>query len=347
MTTVNDWLFCQLVDCEGLMFPREPYYLGNSEISGQQEPFPEAESALLASLGMCGLDTKRGYGRVRIVITDATWRQAQREGRLHIRESVALLRYAIPLMQRIRVHDAGYLLNLQTLRAMPLMPPSLQSLPTTMMVMHLIDDRAQYAAFVVNKALRLGDASGELAQALRRSAHWSEVASRIDDIGEQFLVKWMSVECLCRTGVEEVINAKILAAAHLPTGNYFMQIPADDRAILRVETRFKTWTRRASALVERLRVARNSIAHSGYRELDLRDSMTESDLCTSMVLMDWAVRGAQDLAIKGLALGVLTVADLWRSYGRCVTAVQGASFKSEVLGTVIVALENASTLAEL
>ena len=339
----SDWMFCQLLDCGGAVFPREPFQVGHFEISGRLEPFPEGEAALVRSIGGYRLDAQRGYGRIRTVLVDADERQAKREGRLHVREAVTLLRHAYPFIDGIRILDAGYVMNLQTLQASPLIPSPMQAIGGTMF---LFDDRAQNPGFTLNRVLRLGDASGELGRALRRSAHWSDLAERIDDVGERFLMKWMAVECLCRVGVDEVINGKVCAAVPLPTSDYFRQLPPTDQAALLADPRFKIWTKRAATLVDRLRIARNDVAHSGYRELDLRDSMSEDEVRTSLRLMNHAVGGAQSLALKALVLGYSTVSELWANYGRCLVFSRHAPVATEVFGTVIFTLQNPQLLPD-
>jgi hypothetical protein len=339
---IRDWLFTALIDT-GSIIMRDPFQIGSFEITSRPEAIPAAEAALAQSIASFNY-AAQPYKRMRTTLVGCTSAEARRSGTLHAREALTLFKHSYWFVDHVRLLGAGCLTDLRALHAVPFVVSPVRSLGG---VAILRDDSLVHPTGVLNRLMRVDPSvHGELGLAVRRSAHWADLATRTEDLGERFFMRWLAIECLCRVDQDESINAKIAAAARFPNRRYEIALPADERTELAALTNYTLWRRRVNDLIDKLRDLRNAIAHSGFRELDLRASLTPREVYLARKLIGFAYQGVQTLALNALDLRLTTIAEMWNRYADCLLLRRQISVAHEVSRTIIFTFENPSGLDE-
>lgn len=334
----HDWLFSAAVDAGNLILPRDPFQLGGFEITRQVDPFPGVKEAFRESLTAFGYDTARDYVRMATLAPDCTQAEARRLGTLYAREALVLFRDSNVFVERLRLLESGYVMRMEDQAVFPLLPRATQNLVGAYI---LFDDHVTSPGYILNLLMRMPpERFGELGAAVRRSAHWADLATRTEDLGERLFMRWVSIECLCRVDANESINAKVAAAARFPGGMYEQRLPAHERAELAALPNYRVWRRRITDLIDKLRDLRNAIAHSGFRELDVRARMTDSEIQLAGQLLAFAYQGVGGLALRALELGITSIAGMWEQYVECLLPHRQLSIAGELRGTIIYSFEN-------
>jgi hypothetical protein len=257
---------------------------------------------------------------------------------LYAREALVLFRDSNVFVERLRLLESGYVMRMADQAVFPLLPRATQNLIGAYI---LFDDHVTNPGYILNLLMRMPpERFGELGAAVRRSAHWADLATRTEDLGERLFMHWVSIECLCRVDPNESINAKVAAAARFPGGLYEQGLPAHERAELAALPNYRAWRRRITDLIDKLRDLRNAIAHSGFRELDVRARMTDPEIQLAGQLLAFAYQGVGGLALRALELGITSIAVMWDHYVECLLPHRHLSIAGELAGTIIYSFEN-------
>jgi hypothetical protein len=123
----------------------------------------------------------------------------------------------------------------------------------------------------------------------------------------------------------------------MPRSRYFQQLPPRIKAAFAAEKGvIDPWAKRLGSLLDRTRVLRNSIAHQGARELEIRANLTEEDLETAVKVLEFIVPRLQALALAGIGRRMTRVADVWNNYGILFGDTKAeVPPTADVVGTVI------------
>lgn len=315
----SEWLLVMLVDAGNVVFEGHRVNVGNFEITKKREPFFEAESAFSQSIASYNYQLSSQHMRMRTLLKDCSFEEARREGRLHASESLNLLKYSHVFVDQMRLLEPGCLVDLHTLQAHAFINISSDWDKSLFGNIAIFDRRASFPLSVINRWMRLDPLQTvELWAAVRRSAHWADLADQAEDLGERFLLRWMAIECLCRVGRDDTISAKVAAAALLPSGRYEISLPSTERSALASVAEFGRWRKRLNLLIDKLRDMRNSIVHSGFREVDLSSLLNAYEIHVATRLLISACVGAQRMALGALELGIVTIEEMWSRYSECV-----------------------------
>ena len=317
----GDWLLCFLIDDGGgLVLPRPEYNLGQFSFSREQEPLPGCENALKESLEHYSLDRDGNYLRARTFFVNTAKNEIVRSGRLYLREALALFRHLrFNIGPELELLPAGYILDISTGNPEPVKRTPSEIIRRKMGMMGLLDEMADAHIAMVNTLLSTDPGVyGELGKAIRRFSHWSNHAAQADDYGEVLLMKWMSCETLMRVSETETLTPKFMAVSFFPTSRYFQCLPINEQAALSRVEDFKIWKALLNRMFDNLRDARNHIAHSGFREIEIDDFLSKEELQYSKRLLSKAMAALLRLSINGLILGVRSVEDLWKRFGECI-----------------------------
>jgi len=334
----HDWLFSGVVDGGNLALPRDPFQLGGFEITRWLDPFPGVAEALNTSLSAFGYDTSRAHLRMSTLVGYCTRAEARRQGTLFAREALMLFRNSNVFVQRLRLLEAGYLMRMSDRAAVPLLPSATANLIGPFM---MFDEHLTHPAHILNLLMRMPpERYGQLGAAVRRSAHWADLASRTEDLAEQLFMQWVSIECLCRVDPNESINAKVATAARFPSGRFEVVLPVDERAAIAALPNYREWRRRVTELINKLRDLRNDIAHGGFRELDVRARLDEREIYLARRLLAFAYQGVGTLTLHALERGITTIAEMWDRYAECLLPRRQISIARELSGTIIYTFEN-------
>lgn len=180
----GDWLFIALVDV-GSAVMRDPFQVGSFEITARREAFPSAETALAESLASYKYTAAEPYKRMRTTLVNCTRAEARRSGILHAREALTLFKHSHVFMDHVRLLEAGCLVELRDLRAVPFTVSPTRALGVVSII---LDDSLVHPAGILTRLMRLDPTIyGELGHAVRRSTHWADLATRTEDLGERFL----------------------------------------------------------------------------------------------------------------------------------------------------------------
>jgi hypothetical protein len=208
--------------------------------------------------------------------------------------------------------------------------------------MMVLDEVAHHPGLTINSLLSVNPVIyGELGQAVRRSTHWSHLGGTVDDWTEGFLLTWMAAETLTRVSVGDSLGTRWLAVLGFPSGRLTRQFKADDLRQLAAIPSYRHWRKRLQRLMDRARVVRNSIAHTGFRELDVGSHLSADDRLLVSRIFALLVPRLTSLALNGLSQRILTIRDLWRQFGQCLYLHRQVPLATEVAGTIIYSLEQA------
>lgn len=332
----SDWVFCLALDAPGLIFAHDPYCFGHSELTRHPDPMPGCEAALTESAGAFAVALREEQLRLRMFFLDCSAENAERYGRLHARETLDLFSLAHPLTGP-RLLEAGYLFDLKGEAAQPLLPSPQRATSKMMGTVALFDARATRPGVVLASLLAVSpETYGELGSAVRRSTHWARLAREAVDRGEKLMMFWMAGETLARVEEDEILTPKFVAASGFPYSRYLLSMTVEEQSALGAIQDHELWKRRLKKLFEKLREARNAVAHSGFRELDMGAFFDEREMQILERVMPLMVIRLQHMAVEGLAIGVRSIAGLWDQFGACASGRAGEpSFSTWVGGTVL------------
>jgi len=331
----SDWLYCELVRVGRLHF-RDPYCLGQAELTRKTEWHPNAEKALRESVAAFGLHLEPSYLRARCLFLDATRETVAEQGSLCVQEVAELLAFTMMTPSRPTSVSAGFMYDLRRDVSYSHRPPS-DTDSFGYPVFH-IDELAHQPKLMMDVVLAADPAlSGEVGSRLRRSAHWYRQGIEAKDISGRLLNLWIAAECLCKVGDDDVLTARFLAGLGMARGKYYQQLqPSHRMAYDAAKAILDPWRTKLAALFEAGRTLRNSIAHEGARELEVRASLGEGDLVTLVTALELLVPRLQNLALAALARRLISQEQMWDNYGVLYADIrQGAPPTADAIGTII------------
>jgi hypothetical protein len=330
------YVVCFALLGKNLILPRDPFSMGAFEFSRVPDPFPGCENALRTSLSVWEVASPDPI-RLRTTIQGTSHRNASQTCRTWAKEAVNLLSSTAFRMATFELSSAGYTFHLKSGTPSPILPPPKPG--DFMGVLAMTDNLATHPSHVLNQLLSVApETYGELGVALRRSTHWHELGRVASDRSEQLLMYWMACETLTRVDQDESLAPKFLAALGLPGGRYLVSLSEKERNALLGHTQYKPWRFKLNGVVEKLRRARNAIAHSGFRDSDLSEFFSEDERLLVRRLFSMLVPRLQALAMNGLALRLDSVASLWENYADTLMFHRTVPIATEAFGTIVYSL---------
>lgn len=342
----SDWVFCVAIDAPGLILSHDPWCFGQFELTRHPDPLPGCEAALQESAINAAVALSTPQLRAKTFFLDLAQEDAERFGMLYVRETLDLFALA-HIMVRPRPLEAGYLFDLRESKACPIMPSPQRVTAKMMGAVALLDERATRNEMVLTSLLSSDPSNfGELGAALRRSTHWTRLAREALDRGERLMMFWMAAETLSRVEEHELLTSKFAAAAGFPSSQYDLSLKAtakDQHSVLHALGDFKIWQVKLKKLIDTLREARNKVAHSGFRELEMTEFFNDTELRILGAAMPTVVSSLQSMALHGLTIGVRTIKGMWERYGECICGGTDLPLATWVGGTVMYFLKEAES----
>lgn len=317
MTTKADWIYCRLVDRGSFIFPRKPFWIGQVEFSDRGEAEVACERALVESMGAYAVsETGDGWERLvraRLLLPGLDDEGVRRFGSFHLAETLQAFNAHLTFgMSELRATEAGYIVDLKSRVAAPLLPPL--SARERFGIMAMSDEVAHHPLHILNTLYVAPKAFGELGDAFRRSSHWRSLASSAGDEGESLLLYWMAAECLCKVRHDEEITSKLLAAAGFPTGGIAKRLDSLTARSLTKLPNHRAWRRSLSDVFNALRIARNRIVHSGFRHVDLPTVLRGDQHKLGMFVLPLVAKSLSEMALQALNLQHRTITEMWERY---------------------------------
>lgn len=240
--------------------------------------------------------------------------------------------------------NVGYVLDLQTGHATGLPPPGRTRLGGTLA---LFDEVAHNPTATLTLLLAAEPkVFGELGAALRRSAHWRNVAKSSSDRVQYVLMTWMACEVLCKVSENDNVSRRILAACGFLTGPHAQILRQADRVALKTNrSKIEYWRRELFKVVERCRKLRNAIVHAGYRDIEMEAFLSPADFALMRRFLGMALPRVQGLAVVGLQLGMRRIKEVWANLDQIFYCNAETRIRTDLLGNIIYILENSATFA--
>lgn len=331
----RDWIYCRVIDRGRFSFPRSSFWFGNFEFASNLGADVNCMDALRESMAANAMsDSGSGWGRMttaRTVMMDETADDARHNGAATLLETVRIFNAYVSMLAPLEIRSPGYLYDIQTRSATPLLPPPPEYNPIGQVMM--TDDVAHHPQHVLTMLLvSSAERWGELAMAFRRSTHWRELALGAQDESERLLLHWMAAECLTKTDHDDAVGPRLLAAVGLPTALCNPLSGADASVLRSPNVRFER--KRLVAIVDQLRAARNEIVHRGYRKVDLISILPEESISFANELLPIATQSLNEAALVALDLGLRSVSEMWQAYPRILGPGGVAARASWFLGRV-------------
>jgi len=338
----HDWLYCGILDQQGLIFSRDPYSFGAFEFTRRPDIMPGCEEALVESARVFSFTIEDNPLRMKCFFLNTPEKDALRSGRIYAKETLALMSLGLVTM-RPTLSRVGYMLDLTTSEAKPILPSTRERTENMMSTMAVLDENAAHPLLTLNSLLVTApDNYGELGKALRRSTHWSTLARQADDESERLLMLWISAETLSKVSENDGPVPKFVAALGFPGQRYLATLSDHERdELLRIPC-YRAWRGRLNSVYDDFRGLRNDIAHSGHRELELSGVLAEADFKTIKRSFPFVVSAIQNMACNGLALGIRTIDEMWSRYGECICYLRPITLARHVQENVLLRL----TMAE-
>lgn len=331
--TTESYLVCFALLGE-VILPRNPFSFGAFEFSRIADPFPGCEEALISSLAAWQVAAKSPF-RLRAFIQAESHRDAVSASSVWAQEVVTLFAQSTFRVARFELTKAGYTFQFRSGHAYPILPPSVPH--NFFGTVAIVDDLAVHPQQTLNQLLSVApDHYGELGLALRRSTHWSELGRSASDKSERLLMYWMACETLTRADRDESLTPKFLAGLGLPGGRYLMALPEHEQTLLKSRSEYRVWRTKLNEVLEKLREARNAIAHSGFRDSDLGHFFSDDERLLVERIFRMLVPRLQVLATNGLALNIKSIEQLWTQYANAVLFHRRQiPLATEAFGTVV------------
>jgi hypothetical protein len=341
----QDLLVALVVELPGLVI-RDPFNIGPFELNTQIDTLPGCKEALHASWddhGQAPIEDLKA-AQLRLLRTyfkgvDSSW-EAVKSARLHSQEALGLwTTQHFGMLDPPKVTGAGYVFDLRSGRAEPIRRQ--RQSRRRQGILAVMDDIAHQSDVTINSLLSVDPyVYGELGKALRRSTHWSHLAANTDDWTQQFLLSWMSMETLSRESIDENLGGKWLTALGFASGRFAKGLRAEDVQALSQISTYRHWRERLRDLFEKARVVRNSIAHAGFRELDIGVYLDDENKKLVQRVFKLLVPRLRALALNALALRIVSIEGMWGRYRDCLYLNRQVPLADEVGGTIIYSLED-------
>ncbi len=332
----HDWLYCGIIDQQGLIFSRDPYAFGAFEFTRSSDLMPGCDEALAESARVFSFTLGDNPLRMKCFFLNTPEKDALRSGRIYAKETLALmsiigLHPMPPTLSRV-----GYMFNLTTSEAKPILPSTIERTENMMGTMAVLDENAAHPLLTLNSLLSTApDNYGELGRDLRRSTHWSTLARQADDESERLLMLWISAETLSKVSENDGPVPKFVAALGFPGQRYLATLSDHERNELLRVPYYRSWRGRLNRVYDDFRGLRNDIAHSGHRELELSGGLSEADFRTIKRSFPFVISTIQTMACNALALGIRTIDEMWSRYGECICYLRPITLAQHVQGNVI------------
>ena len=332
----SDWLYCALIGLGPIAFSRPSYSIGQFELTKNDEPHIDCAMLLAKSAADWGEVFKPGDWRIKTFFKDCTESDVKRDGRLFAKEALALFNTGHFSLRQLRLRRAGYLVNLKSMNAIPILRPIREKFAETMGAGAYLDEIATHPIAVINSLLSTDPATyGVLGEAIRRSTHWTTASAQMEDYGEIMLMQWMACETLASIDESDTIAPKLLAAVGLPTSLYLMSLPEPERKALLAVPNYRTWTRRLIKLLDELREARNEVVHTGFRQLEIQGKFAPTDLMILRRILPRIAGSVVHLALNALHLQHKTKPSMWADYSRCILLGRSTPLATQASGTTL------------
>jgi len=228
------------------------------------------------------------------------------------RELVEMLPiYVGPMPVQFDLHPAAFIANLHTGEVIYRQRDRSRRPRGIVMMTQQV---AVHPAMMVDSVLLARTETGQLGSALRRSTHWQALARDADDDADALLMLWMAAETLGR-GIDDDggLTARFVSALGFPRGPYARDLPPNVRQMFGDDV-LRSYANEIVRLVERLRIVRNAIAHTGFRALELPTHLNEDELERARTVMTRLVPRLQLLAVSALRLGHTEIERLWENF---------------------------------
>ena len=338
----SDWLFCGVVRCRLAIKGR--VCLGFVELSRQEEVSRKRSTALEESAKAHGLILDNLSITAKCMSLDTTRSEAKREGLLAVREAVAMLPLVYTTITA-EVTSAGYLMDFKTGSVQPVMPSRTEQANANMWIVSAKRREGTPPGFHASRILAYRSTFGELGTAIRRSCHWRTLARSAFDVGEELLFMWMASECLSRTDKREGLSAlvpKLMSGLGFPQGRYRRRLPEHVQRLFVDDDEINNWDTYLARLFRKMADARNSIAHSAYREMDMTEFFGPEDMRVVRRALEMLAPRLVGLALAGTQMGLKTVSELWDNYEAAYFRKNGSWWQAlnDARGNVISILKN-------
>jgi len=334
---ISDWIFCGLLESFPLLVEHNRISCGMFEITSNPEPFESIEYALDQSIEAYKLNQRQPRGKIKTFFLGADEKSVIASGRLYAREALSLFGIAHFGFGSMKLTRAGCIFDLINGVAKPFLP-SLRERPPGGIIA-IMNHMATHPGLIINRILSSPtERYGSLGMALRRSTHWSDLATEANEFWDRFLLYWMACESLTRLSENETLTSKFCAALGLPSRRYLQQLPAHERNLLLVIPDFRIWRRNLITLFDKARNIRNEIVHKGFRADEVTRDLSEIEELRLRRLMPMLKVWLQNLTLNGLALGITSVDEMWKRYSDCILFQLQEPLAHTTQGTVIFAI---------
>jgi hypothetical protein len=263
----------KLIDSNQYIYENKPY--GAVDVRTSDSETEEEKEASIKSLNSFNYITDgKNILRLVTIIEAKTLEKAMLDSELLFEETIDLLKRQF--ITRIKnCDDAGYWVDMDTGETRPF----LKVKDTTI---HFFDQIYQTSlgpySPMFGEQMISSKRGVEVIETFIRSIHWYNNSNSQARSYLKFLYKWIAIETITKTNIDENIIPKLCLVLGFPSSKYLKSIPKYKAEKLTSRIGYKHYKKIIKDELYKCKQIRNAIVHSGFKETNLLDKNLELKL---------------------------------------------------------------------
>jgi hypothetical protein len=262
----------KLIDSNQHIFENKPY--GLVDVRTTESETEEEKQAAIESLKSYNYSTD-GKNILRLVgiFEGETIKKVMLDSEIVFEEIIDLLKRQ-PVTRTRNCDGAGYWVNMDTGETMPFQKPHEQQ---DLFLNHVFQmSLGPYSPMLGEQII--SSCKNEAIEAFIRSIHWFNDSKLQTKSYLQFLYKWIAIETIAKIEIEEDIVPKLCLIIGFPLSKYYKTTPMNETEKLITKGKYKFYKEIIRKEFYKCREIRNSIVHSGFKEVNIINENMELKL---------------------------------------------------------------------
>lgn len=265
----------RLIESNQYIYENKPY--GSVDLRTSESETEEEKRAANESLKSFNyLTDDKNVLRLVAIFENDTLKKVINDAELLFEETIDLLK--MQFITKIRNYEgAGYWVNMETGETNPfLKEKENEDILGRIYQISL----GPYSPMLGEQIM--ASCKNEAIEAFKRSIHWYNESKSQNKSYLQFLYKWIAIETLTKISEEDDIIPKLCLVIAFPLSKKYKTIPKNETDRLEniiEKNRFKKYKELIREELYNCRKIRNSIVHSGFKEINLVNQNMDLKLC--------------------------------------------------------------------
>jgi hypothetical protein len=294
----------KLIDSNQYIYENKPY--GAVDVRTSDSETEEEKEASIKSLNSFNYTTDgKNILRLVTIIEAKNLKRAILDSELLFEETIDLLKRQF-ITKIKNCDDAGYWVNMDTGETKPFLKLKDTTIPFFNQIYQT--SLGPYSP-MFGEQMIASNRGIEVIETFIRSIHWYNNSNSQARSYLKFLYKWIAIETITKTNVNEDIIPKLCLVLGFPSSKYLMSIPKYKAERLTSKIGYKHYKKIIKDELYECKQIRNAIVHSGFKETNLLDKNLELKLYIINCVFNCMIKTIEKIIIskKGTLMEVWDV----------------------------------------